>query len=265
MTIVMLVARHVVKEGVRERVLWSIAAVAALIVCGAMLVGQLTAGQDVRIIKDLGLAAIELAGVVMAVFVGVQVVTREIERRSIVNVLAKPLHRWQFVVGKFAGLAITVAMTTAGMSVAFLAVLAWMQLSGAYPAGAGVPPLDVHLAQPLLLIVIELWVLTAVAVLMSTVASNSLTAVLLTIGVWIVGLLSADLRTFEGASTVVEAAVRAVGAIVPAFSEFDVKAAVVNGRPVPWSDVGLTAAYGITYAAALVGAAVAVFSRRELE
>jgi len=265
MTIVMLVARHVVKERVRERVLWSIAAVAALLVCGAVLLGQLTAGQDVRIIKDLGLAAIELAGVVMSVYVGVQVVTREIEQRSIVNVLAKPLHRWQFVVGKFVGLAITVAMTTAGMSIAFLAVLAWMQISGMYPTGAGAPPFDVHLAQPLVLIVIQLWVLTAVAVLVSTVATDSLTAVLLTLGVWVVGLLSDDLRAFEGASPVLEAVVRAVGAIVPAFSEFDVKAAVVNGRPLAWSDIGLTAAYGITYAAALVGAAVAMFSQRELE
>ena len=96
-----LVAWHVFKESVRDRVLYSIVAFAVLLVAASLLIGQITAGQDVKIIKDLGLATIELAGVLMTVFIGVGLVLDEIDRRSIYSLLAKPLPRWEFIVGKY--------------------------------------------------------------------------------------------------------------------------------------------------------------------
>src|ERR1051325_2531116 len=94
-----LVPRHVFKESVRDRVLYSIVAFAILLVAASLLIGQITAGQDVKIIKDLGLSTIELAGLIMAVFVGIGLVSREIERRSIYSLLAKPLPRWEVITG----------------------------------------------------------------------------------------------------------------------------------------------------------------------
>src|SRR5690606_20224805 len=91
-----LVAWHVFKEGVRDRVLYAIGAFALLLVASAILIAQITAGQDVKIIKDLGLAVIELAGVLMAIVIGVGLVAREIDRRSIFSLLTKPLPRWEF-------------------------------------------------------------------------------------------------------------------------------------------------------------------------
>ena len=102
-----LVAWHVFKENVRDRVLYSIAAFALLLVGGSLFIGQMTAGQDLKIIKDLGLATIELAGVLMSVFIGVSLVAHEIDRRSIFALLAKPLPRWEFIVGKYVGLVLT--------------------------------------------------------------------------------------------------------------------------------------------------------------
>ena len=102
-----LVAWHVLKQNVRDRVLYSIAVFALLLVAASLVISQLTAGQDLKMIKDLGLAAIELAGLLMSVFVGVSLVSQELDRRSIFNVLSKPLPRWEFIVGKYAGLVLT--------------------------------------------------------------------------------------------------------------------------------------------------------------
>ena len=111
-----LVAWSVFKESVRDRVLYGIGAFALLLVAASVLIGQITAGQDLKIIKDLGLSTIEFAGVLMTVFIGVGLVAREIERRSIYGLLAKPLPRWEFILGKYAGLVLTItcrALTSA--------------------------------------------------------------------------------------------------------------------------------------------------------
>lgn len=268
MTRVTLVAWHVFKESVRDRVLFAIAAFAIVLVAASVLIGQITAGQDVRIIKNLGLATIELSGVLMAVFIGVGLVAREIERRSIYSLLAKPLHRWEFVLGKYLGLCGTLIVNVALMSVALFLVLLWLQMT--MPEGvvraSPAPPLDPALVKALVLIVAELVLLTAVALLVSTFSSSGVMSTVLTLGIWVVGLLSEDLRGFSNVATspVVAWVVQLVGTIAPAFSAFDIKAEVVNGRPpVAWGYVGMTVLYAMTYAGALVGAAVAVFSRRE--
>ncbi len=266
MTHIGLVAIHVFKESVRDRVLFAIGGFTIVLVAASVLIGQITAGQDIRIIKDLGLAAIELSGVLMAVFIGVGLVAREIERRSIFSVLSKPVHRWQFIIGKFVGLGATLTVNVACMGVALAGVLAWMHLASPpeQVRAWAVPALDPALVKPLLLIAAELLLLTAVALLVSTFSSSGVMSVVLTLGVWIVGLLAADLRTFTAADAAwLTVLVQAAGHAVPAFSEFDIKAAVVNGRPVAWGYVGLTVVYAATYAAGLLAAAVAIFSRRE--
>src|SRR5215216_5751916 len=121
-----LVAWHVFKEGVRDRVLYGIAGFALLLVGASLLIGQITAGEDVKMIKDLGLATIELAGILMTVFAGVGLVAREIDRRSIFALLAKPLPRWEFVVGKYFGLVLTIAVNVAAMTAALYLMLAYL-------------------------------------------------------------------------------------------------------------------------------------------
>lgn len=263
-----LVALHVFKESVRDRVLFAIGGFAIVLVVASVLIGQITAGQDVRIIKNLGLAAIELSGVLMAVFIGVGLVAREIERRSIYSLLAKPVHRWEFIVGKYVGLVGTLVVNVACMTLALFLVLAWFQATTpeALVRAWTVPVVDPALLKVVALIIAELMLLTAVAVLVSTFSSSGVMSAVLTLGVWVVGLLSDDLRGFTAVTTspAIEAFVRTIGTVVPAFSAFDVKAEVVNGRPpVAWGYVGMTVAYAMTYASALVGAAIGIFSRRQ--
>jgi ABC-type transport system involved in multi-copper enzyme maturation permease subunit len=258
MTRVGLVAWHVFKESVRDRVLFAIAAFALLLVAASVLIGQITAGQDVKIIKDIGLATLELAGVLMAVFIGVGLVSREIERKSVYSLLAKPVHRWEFVAGKYLGLVGTIAVNVLLMTVALFVVVAWLERK--------VP--DPVLLKAVALILGELALLTAVALFFSTFSSSGILSAGLTLGVWVVGLFSEELRGFSGVvgSQVLASTVRAVGLMVPAFSAFDIKAEVVSGRPpVSAAYVAMTLAYAACYAGALVGASMAIFSRREFK
>ncbi len=262
-----LVARHVFKESVRDRVLYGIAAFAILLVVASLLIGQITAGQDLKIIKDLGLVAIELGGVLMTVFIGVGLVSREIDRRSIYSLLAKPLPRAELILGKYLGLLLTLAVNVAGMTVAFYAVLAWMWwLSPAeVRASWDAPALDPQLLVAVLMIFVELALLTAIAVFFSTFTSSGLISIAFTIGLFVAGLSSPELRHFGDAArpTLLTSLVTAVGWILPAFSLFDYKNDVVHGITWPLARVAAAIAYAGAYIAALVTAAMLVFSRRE--
>ena len=121
---VLRIAANVFKESVRDKVLYSIVLFAVIIIAASLLLGQLTAGQEVKIIKDLGLAAISLFGHFIAIFIGIGLVSKEVERRSIYALLAKPMSRAEFVLGKFLGLRLDPdASTSSVMTVALVVVL----------------------------------------------------------------------------------------------------------------------------------------------
>jgi len=266
-----LVAWHVFKESVRDRVLYGIAGFAVLLVAASILVGQLTAGEDIKIIKDLGLATIELAGVLMTVFIGVSLVSREIERRSIFALLAKPLPRWEFIVGKYVGLVLTIFVNVAAMTAALylmLAYMSWGALEVERRAWAA-PATDPRLLIAAALIAAELALLTAVALFFSTFSSSALLSVALTVGLFIAGLLSHDLQHFGDIVEVPRAVatfVAAIGWSLPAFSAFsDVKNLIVQGQPVAGGYVAMTLLYAAVYSMAAIAAAIGIFSRREFK
>ena len=267
---IVLVALHVFKESVRDRVLYSIGAFALLLVAGAIAIGQITAGQDVKIIKDLGLATIEITGALMTIFIGVGLVSREIERRSIFGLLAKPLPRWEFIIGKYAGLVLTITVNVWVMGVALWLVLAWLNWTSPenIRLSWSAPAVDPRLALVLLMITAELALLTAVALFFSTFSSSALVSVCLTVGIFIAGLLSTDLRHFGDLVVAPPAIVwltSTIGWALPAFSEFDIKSQVVHGLPVGGGFLFHTLLYTAVYAATVLAASAFLFSRREFK
>jgi ABC-type transport system involved in multi-copper enzyme maturation permease subunit len=266
MRTIALVAVSVFRESVRDRVLYSLVIFAVLVFGASYLIGQLTAGQDIKIIKDLGLAAIEVLGLLMAVFIGIGLVWKEVERRSIYSILSKPIRRHELVLGKFAGLGLTLAVNVGLMAIAYYAVLAYMASSfppdvrAAWPA----PATDPALLKALGLILMELMVVTAVALFWSTFSSPFLSAAL-TLALWVIGTFNADLRNFEDVVESPAAAWLARGLyyVLPNFSAFDVKLQAVSGLEIPWSYVAFTVGYGAVYLALLLTAAVVIFSRRD--
>jgi len=268
-TRVQLVAWHVFKEGARDRVLFTMVGFAVLLFGASLLLGQLTAGQDLKIIKDLGLAVIEVSGVLMSVLIGVGLVAREIDKRSIYGLLARPLRRWEFILGKYLGLLMTLAVNVAVMTVALYAVLAWMQWTAAPAVRASweAPALDPAMLIAVVLLMGELAVLTAVALFFSTFSSSALWSTLFSLGVFVAGQFSGQLRELATAvgSRAAGAVGTALGLILPAFGAFDVKSQVVHGLAIPLEFVGMTMAYAALYAAAVLTATIAVFNRRDFQ
>ena len=257
------VAVNVFKESVRDKVLDNLVAFAVLLMAASYLIGQLTAGQDVKIIKDLGLAAIATFGLMIAIFIGIGLVWKEVERRSIYSLLAKPVSRAQFIVGKYCGLVLTLGVNVAVMVAAWSAVLAYMGTANTPGAASATDP---AMLEAVALIFVELMLITAVALFFSTFSSPFLSAGL-TLGLWVVGHFNADLRNFE---TVVDSPAaawlaRGLYYVLPNFGAFDVKYQVVHQLPVPASYLLSTALYGALYIALLVVAAVTVFSRRDFK
>ena len=262
------IAINVFRESVRDKVPYNLVLFAVLLMGAAYLIGQLTAGQDIKIIKDLGLAATSIFGVFIAIFIGIQLVSKEVERRSIYTVLAKPIHRYQLVLGKYAGLVMTLASNLSVMTVALYAVLAYVAWTLGPLAAQGweTPALDPALLKAVWLTFVELAIVTAIALFFSTFSTPILSAGL-TFALFVAGRFSADLRNFDQAVDSPMAAGLATFLywVLPNLGSFDVRSQVVHGLPVPASYLALTSLYGVLYVAALLVIAVAVFSRRDFK
>jgi ABC-type transport system involved in multi-copper enzyme maturation permease subunit len=268
MSVIRSVALNVFRESVRDKVLYNLVFFAVLLIAASYLLSQLTAGQDVKIIKDLGLAASSLFGLFIAVFIGIGLVWKEVERRSIYSLLSKPLRRRDFVLGKYLGLVFTLLVNLAIMTAALYLVLAYYDwtspesLSRTWEA----PAVDPALLEAFALIFVELMLVTAIALFFSTFSSPLLSAAL-TFSLFIIGHFNADLKHFESvvASPVAAWVARALYYLLPNLAPFDIKSQVVHGQPVAAGYLLLTSAYGFVYIAALLVAAAAIFSRRDFK
>jgi ABC-type transport system involved in multi-copper enzyme maturation permease subunit len=262
------IAINVFRESVRDKVLYNLVLFAILMMGAGYLLGQLTAGQDYKVVIDLGLGAMSLFGLFIAVFIGIGLVSKEVERRSIYALLAKPIHRYQLVIGKYLGLVLTLIVNIAVMAIGLYAVMhyvAW-QFPADFVATWDVPPSDPRILKAVALIVVELSVVTAIALFFSTFSTPILSAAF-TFALWIAGHFSADLRNFEQVVQSPFAAQFARGLywVLPNLATFDVKGQVVHGRPVEAGFMMLAVAYGITYIAVLLIGAVTIFSRRDFK
>ena len=265
---VALIAVNVFRESVRDKVLYNLVFFAILLMGASYLIGQLTAGQDVKMIKDLGLAATSVFGLFIAIFIGIGLVSKEVEKRSIYSLLSKPITRRQLVLGKYAGLLLTLAVNLAVMAVALYVVLgymAWISPAGSDKAWDA-PALDPMMLRAFVLTFDELAIVTAIALFFSTFSTPLLSAAL-TFGFFVAGRFSTDLRNFDQAVNSKAAATlaKALYWLLPNLGSFDVRAQVVHGQPVAAGYVALMTGYGALYIAALVVAAMLVFGRRDFK
>ena len=262
------IAINVFRESVRDKVLYNLVFFAIMLIGASYLLGQLTAGQDVKIIKDLGLSATLLFGVFIAVFIGIGLVSKEVERRSIYSLMAKPIHRHQVVLGKYIGLTLTLAVNVAIMAAALYAVLAFMSwgISADVQRAWDAPAMDPAMLKAIGLIFVELMLITAIALFFSTFSSPMLSAAF-AFGFFVVGHFSADLRNFDQVvdSPAAVALARGLYWVLPNLSSFDVKAQVVHAQAVPLGYVALTVGYALLYIAIVLSTATLVFSRRDFK
>ena len=268
MRAIALIAGAVFRESVRDRVPLGMVIFAALLMAVSFLIGQLTAGQDMKIIKDLGLAALSIFGLLIAVFIGIGLVSKEVERKSIYGLITKPITREQFILGKYAGLVFTLVTNLSLMTLAFYAVLFYM--NAMTPEGTrqtwASPAMDPRLLIAAGLILAELMIVTAIALFFSTFSSPLLSTIL-TLGLWTAGHFNEDLRQFERVVEVPAAAVvaKVLYYVLPNLAPFDVKAEIVHALPVTATHIAYTLAYAVLYISILLLGAIAIFRRRDFK
>ena len=250
------IARNTFRETVRDRVLYNLVLFVLLIVAAAIFLGELTAGQEIRTIVNLGLSAMLLFGAFISIFVGVGLVSKEIERRTVYSMFAKPVSRAEFIVGKYFGLCLTLLVNVAVMGVGVSLALLY--------SGGGQIAFSIWGA--ILLIYLELTILTGVAVLFSSFSSVALSA-LLTFFVFIIGHFSASLNDL--AKNLGSASAKFVfGAtyyLLPNLSNFVFRTETAHGL-VPSGAMFFGAiAYAVVYVAILLILTTAIFSRRNFK
>jgi ABC-type transport system involved in multi-copper enzyme maturation permease subunit len=240
------------REAIRDRILYLILVFALLLIGVSHFVSLLTVGSEVKIVKDLGLSAISFFGLLTAVFVGVSLVFKEIERRTIYTLLAQPVKRWQFVCGKYAGLSIVLGLCVVLTGAALLVAVA---LKGESPWG---------LVPAIVLSFVELELIAAFAVLFSSF-TNPILAAVGTVATYVVGQLSwsFDLLAKRISGDAGKALCRGLHAVLPNLDRLNVKASAVHGVPLPSGYFVAAVAYGVCYAMVVVVLACLVFERRE--
>lgn len=240
----------------RDRVLYNLVLFVLLIVASAILLGDLTDGHEARTIVNIGLNAMLLFGAFIAVFVGVGLVSKEIEKRTVFAIFAKPVGRGEFIVGKYLGLCLTLAVNVVIMGVGVS--LALLYVGGSDLAGS--------IWGSILLILFELTILTAVAILFSSFSSPALSA-LLTFFVFIIGHFSTSLRDLAVNLESITAAYvfEAIYYVLPNFSHFTFVTNAAHGDVPPISMLGGSILYAVVYNVVLISATILIFSRRNFK
>ena len=253
---VLAIAKNAFREAVRDRILYNLIVFALLITASAIFLGDLTAGQEARVIVNLGLTAILIFGTFIAIFVGISLVSKEIEKRTVYAVFAKPVARGEFIVGKYLGLCATLLLNVAVMGAGVTLALLYV--------GGGRFIVPVWAAT--LLIFFELTLITAVAIMFSSFSTPALSA-LLTFLVFIIGHFSASLRDLaaEMGSEVAKTAFGVVYHLLPNFSHFSFATEAANEIVPTAAMLGGAVAYAVVYSIILTTATILIFSRRNFK
>jgi ABC-type transport system involved in multi-copper enzyme maturation permease subunit len=270
------VAANTFREAVRDRVLYLVAAFGLLVLVSGKLVGWVSVGEDIKVVRDIGLTAVAFFGAMIALFVGTGLIQRELGGRTIYTILARPVARSEFVLGKYLGLLATVLAATAAMAAVFLIYLVIVtRFAPGEPVGGTGPPPALGLAvfESLALTGCELVLVTAIAVFFSSVSTPILSAVF-TFFVYVAGQFASDVALMaelarpepgvEGGSALGELVLTGLYRVMPNLDLMNIRDVAQHGIAVPLGQVAWTALYAFAYAGAVLAAACLLFSRRNL-
>lgn len=250
------IARNVFYEVVRDRILWMIGFYALLLVGAMQLLPQIAGATEEKMILDFGLAAMSVLGLIVAIFIGTGLVNKEIEKRTVLVLIAKPISRSEIIAGKHLGLSAVLATLITAMTIIYIVLLQLRQIP--YPL------VSILLAS--LYLFLQLCLMCAIAIALG-VFTSSVLATLLSFGVYLMGNLSQDLVSFGRLSKNpgLENLTRNLYLVLPDLSRLDLKnQAVYGSEALPDSLTLITnASYGLVYTVLVLAIASAIFSQRE--
>jgi len=251
------IATNTFREAVRDRVLYNLIAFALLMSGAAVLVGQISIGIERLVVINLGLTAVSLFGVVIAIFIGIGLVSKEIDKRTLYTVLSRPVRRWEFIAGKFFGLSGTLVVNTVFMAIGVFGALLYVS--------HGLERSDALVLLALYFIVLQFVIITALALFFSSFSSPLLSAVF-AFSLFVIGSFAEDLRRF---ATIAHGLTGwlATGAayLVPNLSALNIISQVAHGTPVGGQVIAYDTAYALVYTIAVLSGAVLIFEHRNLK
>jgi len=251
------IAFNTFREAVRDRVLYNLIAFALLLSGSAILVGQISMDVERLVVVNMGLTAVSLFGIVIAIFIGIQLVSKEIEKRTLYTVLSRPVRRWEFIVGKFFGLAGTLVVNTFFMAIGVFGALLYVAKKFQAPDG--------WILVALYFIVLQFLIICAVALFFSSFSSPLLSAVF-AFSLFVIGSFAEDLRNFAGITKGITRWLATVFAyILPNFSALNVISSVAHQQPVSTQIIVNNTVYALLYATTALCGAVLIFERRSLK
>jgi ABC-type transport system involved in multi-copper enzyme maturation permease subunit len=245
------------REAVRDRVLYNLVVFVLLLVASAPLFGQISIGMERLIVVNVGLTSISIFGVIIAIFIGIGLVSKEIEKRTLYTILSRPVRRWEFIAGKYFGLLLTLAVNTALMTVGlFLALFVFAREQSGSDSG---------LVVAIYFTMLELAMVTAITLLFSSFSSPIFSAIF-TFALFVIGTFAADLRNFAAlAHGAAKWLVTGVAYLVPNFAALNVIGQVAHDQHIAGRLILFNTLYALTYAGATTLAAILIFERRNLK
>jgi ABC-type transport system involved in multi-copper enzyme maturation permease subunit len=253
------IARNTFREAVRNKILYSLLFFAVLIILSALAVGQLSLHEEIRMTRDVGLYGIDVFGVIIAIFVGVNLLYKELDLKTVYTILPKPIHRWEFVLGKWLGMLLTLAVQVGVMGLVLAGTLA---LQGS--------TFDSSLMKAIWLLYLNVMVVTSVAVLFSSFSSPFLSG-FFALGLFLVGRSVPEIQVLGSkmggpAGWAIDGAVW----LLPNLHLFYPSGAIIGAQSVSIHGVfvgarylGWTTAYGVGYSVAVLLLAMLIFRKRD--
>lgn len=263
--VIIAIAKNTFKEAIRDKILYSLLIFTVIVIAASVLLGQLTIGQDLRVVKDMGLASMSLFGVLIATFVGTSLVYKEIRKKTIYTIISKPIHRYEFILGKYLGLLMTMFVELCIMAVVLFAVI---MLHGVMfgPPVTGIEPVGYALlVKAMVLIFFELMIVTSVAVLFSTISTPVL-SVFFTLAIYAIGHLTVDIKEMGVAleSSLLKGLCSLCYYILPNLENFNIRAEMVRDVFVSSRFMIYSIVYGILYMSFVLLISILSMERKQL-
>ncbi|MBI5003978.1 ABC transporter permease [Candidatus Kaiserbacteria bacterium] len=250
---VLTVAKNTFKETVRNKILYGILAFALVYMLFTLFLGSISLGEDLHVIRSLGLAGIYLFSIIITVFLGSSLLYKEIERKTLYFVLSKPVSHAHLVLGKFFGLLASVAVAVAGMALVYLSVVAFK--------GGG---FDVLALLSIFYQMLEMALLIALSIFFSTFSMPLMSTLYAVLIIYIGHSLDLLVSSVAKSSVAAKAIVKVIYYLLPNLSKFDIRDLVAYGTHIPFTQTLLVIAYALVYIVVLLYMASYLFEKREL-
>ena len=242
------------REAVRDRVLYSILIFTVGLIAISLSLQEITVGDQDKVVRSVAQGGIDLMVSIIAMFLGVSLVWKEVERKTIYTILSKPVSRWMFILGKYLGMVLTLVVELAILMAIYTLLIGTQQ---------DMPSAVVYVSAGML--IVELMLLAAWATLFSTYSSPMM-AGFFTIAIFIIGHLADDIWRFgqQAESLAVQQMSEVIYWVLPNFEVFSLRVHAVHDHPIPWEQVTGAIAYGGLYTTAVLALAMLIFSQRDL-